>query len=99
MQLADAVVDAFVWPLRLLGLGPNEDEQQLPLLNIPVNALVNHTIPALTAKEKANLGICCNVLWQLVASTVTCLKFCQAPGTLCEAARSPRIQQVGDRTA
>jgi hypothetical protein len=66
----------------------------LPLLNIPHNALVNHTIPALSPKEKANLGLSCNVLWQLVASTITCLKFSQAPGTLCEAARSPRIRQV-----
>jgi hypothetical protein len=97
MQLADAVVDAFVWPLRLLGLGPSDEEQHLPLLNIPHNALVNHTIPALSPKDKANLGLSCNVLWQLVASTVTCLNFSQAPGTLCEAARSPRIRQVIDQ--
>uniref|UniRef100_A0A383WQF8 Uncharacterized protein n=1 Tax=Tetradesmus obliquus TaxID=3088 RepID=A0A383WQF8_TETOB len=71
MQLAEAVVDAFVWPLRLLGLGPDEEQQHLPLLSVPHNALVNHTIPALTAKEKANLGLSCNVLSQLVASTFT----------------------------
>jgi hypothetical protein len=95
MQLAEAVIDAFVWPLRLLGLGPDDEQQQLPLLNIPHNALVNHMIPALTAREKANLGLSCNILWQLVAATVTCLRFTQGPGTLCLAARSPRLRQAG----
>lgn len=95
MQLAEAVVDAFVWPLRLLGLGPDEEQQHLPLLSVPHNALVNHTIPALSDKEKANLGLSCTVLWQLVASTVTCLKLKEGPGTLCEAARSPRLLQAG----
>lgn len=99
MQLPDTLVDAFVWPLRLLGLGPEEEQQHLPLLDLPHNVLVNHMIPALSNKEKCHLALACHLLWQLVASTATRLKFEQGSGTLCIAARSPRLLRWVDKQA
>lgn len=96
MDAIDAVVDAFVWPLRLLGIAqPAEGElNHVPLLSIPHNAIVNHLIPALSVKEKTRLSCTCKVLWQLVASTVTQLKLGQTAGSLCVAAKSPRLREV-----
>lgn len=96
MDAIDAVVDAFVWPLRLLGIAQPADEEltHIPLLSIPHNAIVNHLIPALTDKEKYRLSCTCRVLRQLVAATVTRLKLGDEPGTLCLAARSSHIREV-----
>lgn len=91
----ETVVDAFVWPLRLLGLAaPKEGElDHIPLLALPPNCIVNHLVPALDAKEKANLSLTCTTMSQLMAGSVKQLKF--DGREMCFAARSPRLLQVG----
>jgi hypothetical protein len=91
----ETVVDAFVWPLRLLGLAaPKEGElDHIPLLALPPNCIVNHLVPALDAKEKANLSLTCTAMSQLMAGSVKQLKF--DGREMCFAARSPRLLQVG----
>lgn len=91
----ETVVDAFVWPLRLLGIAaPKEGElDYLPLLVLPPNCIVNHLVPALDAKERASLCLTCTAMSQLMAGSVKQLKF--DGREMCYAARSPRLLQVG----
>lgn len=90
----ETVVDAFVWPLRLLGLAaPKEGElDHLPLLALPPNCIVNHLVPALDVKEKVNLSLTCSTILQLMAGSVQQLKF--DGRQMCYAAKSPRLLQV-----
>lgn len=91
----EAVVDVFVWPLRVLGLAaPKEGGlEYLPLLSLPPNCIVNHLVPALTPGERASLTLTCTAMAQLMAGTV---KQLQLDGRqMCYAARSPRLLQVG----
>lgn len=73
----ETVVDAFVWPLRLLGLAPAKEGEldHIPLTSIPPNCLVNHVVPALSSEDRASLSLACTTIAQLMAGTVTQLKF------------------------
>jgi len=90
----DTVIDAFVWPLRLLGLAPAKEGEldHIPLVSIPPNCLVNHVVPALSSEDRASLSLACTTIAQLMAGTVKQLKF--DGKQMCYAARSPRLLQV-----
>jgi hypothetical protein len=90
----ETVVDAFVWPLRVLGLAqPKEGElDHIPLLAIPPNCIVNHIVPALEPKDQANLALACTTVLQLMAGAVRKLMFDSRQ--MCFAAKSPRLLQV-----
>lgn len=92
--MMDSVVDVFVWPLRMLGLAPaSQDElDHIPLLSLPPNCIVNHLVPALLPRERANLSLTCTTMAQLMAGTVRQLKL--DGRQMCYAAKSPRLLQV-----
>jgi hypothetical protein len=91
--MMETVVDAFVWPLRLLGLAPSqEDEFVFPLLALPPNCIVNHLVPVLDAGEKASLSLTCASMANLMAGSVKQLRL--DGREMCSAAKSPRLPQV-----
>lgn len=86
-------MDAFVWPLRLLGLAcAMQDEFVFPLLALPPNCIVNHLVPVLDAGEKASLSLTCASMAHLMAGSVKTLRL--DGREMCDAARSPRLPQV-----
>lgn len=90
----ETVLEAFVWPLRLLGLASAQEGEcfVFPLLALPPNCIVNHLVPALDAGEKASLSLTCTSMAHLLAGSVTQLRL--DGREMCHAARSPRLPQV-----
>lgn len=90
------MAEAFVWPLRLVGLLPppkDGDLDHIPLLSIPPNCIVNHLVPALRPDERANLCLACSTMCSLMSGTITALRFSDGKA-MCYAAKSPRLLQV-----